>query len=260
MDGLNHWTIVSLRPASQQAAVRREIAARGATALALPSLRLVAMPDPEAASQALRSALLAPRCIYTSPAAVRFAARLQPATALRATSTFAIGRGTARALARHGVHAIHPDDHAMRSEGLLALAEFSPASIARAGNDIGLVTAPGGRGLLLHALRARGARVRVAEVYRRLPPRLDRRHADSLRSSLTPRAVLLTSAEALDHAFAQLPADAAQRLRESIAVASSTRLAQHAREAGFGTVIDAGSPTPRALLDALEAYARGPAR
>jgi uroporphyrinogen-III synthase len=117
-----------------------------------------------------------------------------------------------------------------------------------------VVTAPGGRGLLLRALRARGARMRVAEVYRRLPPRLDRRHAEALRSSNAPRAVLVTSAEALDHALALLPADAVARLRDSIAVASSARLAQHAREHGFVTTIDAGSPTPEALLDALQAF------
>jgi uroporphyrinogen-III synthase len=257
MDALSGWTIVSLRPASQQAAVRRAIAAYGATPLALPALRLAAMPDAELAAQALRGALLASCCIYTSPAAVRFARRLLPASALRAPRSYALGRGTAQALVRQGVAAIHPDERAMRSEGLLALPEFSAPALARSDGEIGLVTAPGGRGLLLHALRARGARVRVAEVYRRLPPRLDRRHADALRRSRAPRALLLTSAEALEHALAQLPVDAGALLRACLAVASSPRLADVAHAAGFDAVIDAGATTPRALLDALAAHARG---
>jgi uroporphyrinogen-III synthase len=255
-DSLKAWTVVSLRPAGQQAAIKRAIAARGAIALALPALRLVPMPDRDASLVALRAALTCPQLVFTSPAAVRFAAALVPLRTDRSQRVFAVGRGTAHALARHGVEAIHPGDRAMRSEGLLALPDFAPQAIARAGGDIGLVTAPGGRGLMLRALRARGARLRVAEVYQRLAPRLDRRHAEAMRACTQPRAVLLTSAEALQHALAALPADAADRLRDSLAVASSPRLAQLAREEGFHAVIEAGSPTPEALLDALQGHAQ----
>ena len=146
MADLDGWTVISLRPSSQQGAVRRAVASRGATALALPALRLVAMPDAEAAQQSLRSALGSAQLVFTSPAAVRFGALLLPLAATRATHVYAVGRGTARALARHGLRAIHPDDNAMRSEGLLALPDFAPEAIARAGGDIGVVTAPGGRG------------------------------------------------------------------------------------------------------------------
>jgi uroporphyrinogen-III synthase len=260
MDRLDGWTVVSLRPSSQQAAMRRAIAARGAVPLALPALRLAAMPDAAAATQALRIALGSSTLVFTSPAAVRFADRLSPLRGTRALRIGAVGRGTARALARHGLRAIHPGEHAMRSEGLLALPEFSAAAIAQAGGDVGLVTAPGGRGLILHALRARGARVRIAEVYRRLPPRFDRRHADALRASAAPRALLLTSAEALTYALERLPADALACLRAALVVASSERLARLAREHGFAAAIEAGAPTPQALLDALQAQVRGERR
>ena len=235
--------------------MKQAIAARGATALALPALRLASMPDGDATRQALRAALDSALVIFTSPAAVRFAARLQPLRGIRAAQVHAVGLGTARVLARQGLDALHPAADAMHSEGLLALPSLASAAIARAGGDVGLVTAPGGRGLLQQALRARGARVHVAEVYRRLPPRLDRRHGDALRASATPRAVLVTSAEALDHAFARLPTEAAARLRDSVAVVSSARLAERARQHGFATIIEASAPTPAALLDALQEFA-----
>jgi uroporphyrinogen-III synthase len=152
------------------------------------------------------------------------------------------------------VRAIHPGERAMRSEGLLALPDFSPDAIQRQQLDVGLVTAPGGRGLILHALRARGARVRLAEVYRRLAPRLNRRHHQRVLESRAPRAVLLTSAEALDNALTALPTAAADVLRDALAVASSARLASLARERGFAYAIEAGAPTPHALLDALEGH------
>lgn len=254
MAELSGWTVIALRPADQQAALRRTIEARGARALALPALRLGAAPDADAARRALRRALAATRVLFTSPAAVRFAARLVPLRAHAGRPVHAVGTGTARALARHGLHAIHPAAGLMHSEGVLALPDFAPGALA--GHTVGLVTAPGGRGVLKQVLAERGAALRVAEVYARLPPRLDRRHAEALRASSAPRAVLVTSAEALGHALAQLPADAAASLRDSVAIASSARLAEMARARGFAATLDAGSPQPAAMLDALAAAAR----
>jgi uroporphyrinogen-III synthase len=253
------WTVISLRPVPQQASMRRAIAARGAHALALPALRLGPMADATAARRALRAALSCPRVLFTSPAAVSHAAALAPLTCGARQRMFAVGRGTARALARHGVVATHPAEHAMRSEGLLALPDFAPGSFTREHAAVGLVTAPGGRGLLAHALRARGAQLHVAEVYRRLPPRFDRRHRDALLASSAPRALLLTSGEALDNVLAGLPPEALVPLRDSLVVASSARLAQQARDSGFARTLEAGAPTAQALLDALEAHARGTA-
>jgi uroporphyrinogen-III synthase len=250
------WTVISLRPASQQAAMRRAITARGAHMLGLPALRLAPMEDAAGARRALRAALSCPRVLFTSPAAVRYAAALAPLACGARQRMFALGRGTARALARHGVAATHPAGDAMRSEGLLALPDFAPRSFPREQAAVGLVTAPGGRGLLARALRARGAKLHVAEVYRRLPPRFDRRHRDALLASRAPRALLLTSAEALDNALAGLPPEALVPLRDALVVASSARLAQRARECGFERTLEAGAPTAQALLDALQAHAQ----
>lgn len=236
------WTVVCLRPRADQGAAGRAVAARGGTALALPGLRLVAMRDGAAAREALQAALACEATVFTSPAAVRFAARL---ARLPPRAAFAIGAGSAAALRRHGVVALQPDADAMHAEGLLALPAL--ASAAR----VGLVTAPGGRDVIAPALQARAKAVVLAHVYRRRPPRWRDDEIAALEASASPRAVLVSSAEALAHVLAQLPASARTRLLDAHAIASSERLHAIAREAGFARVSRAASPMLDAMLDAI---------
>ena len=248
------WTVIALRTAVDGRAATAAIAARSARALVLPALRLAPATDPVRVREELHAALRADALIFTSPAAVRFAARLTPLTAHVPHDVFAVGRGTAQALQLHGIAARHPPPGAMHSEGVLALPALSPPP-AR----VGLVTAPGGRGLLASGLEARGAQVLVANVYRRVEPRLRARHIEQLLHSAPPRAVLLTSAEALHNALRLLPAAARHCLLDAVAVASSARLTQLAREKGFHTCVEARAPDLDSLLEALAAHAKGAA-
>nr|WP_254696181.1 hypothetical protein [Lysobacter enzymogenes] len=83
--------------------------------------------------------------------------------------------------------------------------------------------------------------MRRADIYRREPARLDRFMVARLSQA---RALLLalSSGEALQRVLAQLPPPAAARLREARVSAASERLAQSAREAGFGDVGVAAGP------------------
>jgi uroporphyrinogen-III synthase len=119
-----------------------------------------------------------------------------------------------------------------------------------AGKRIALVGAPGGRGLLGEQLAARGAQLRDVHVYRRMPPRLNRRHADALLRLPASALILLSSGQALGHLCRLLPAPALARLRAATAVVSSERLAAAAGEAGFARIIRATSALPADLLDA----------
>ena len=244
---LSDWSVVCLRPAVQQAVVRRAVTKRGARHVALPGLRVVALP----ADEALRDALACAVVVFTSPAAVRFAARSMPLTLRRGALAFAVGAGTARALARQGIATISPPPDAMHSEGLLALSQWKGIT-----GPVGVITAPGGRGTIAAELAWRGLEVRRAEVYQRLPPRLDARHQRALMQSPAPRAVLVSSAEALDGALDALPPACRTHLLDSLAVACSARLAELARARGFSRVIVATAPTAAAMLDALEARAK----
>lgn len=136
----------------------------------------------------------------------------------------------------------------MDSEGLLAL----PALQRVRDRDVGLVTAPGGRGLLAPTLRERGAHVRRADVYERDATAPSARAIAQLRAMDGPAALALTSAEALTSVLAALPPDAAAILRSARAIAASERLAALARDHGFENVIVARGPRVRDLFQALD--------
>ena len=239
------WSVVCLRPSMQQAAVRTAVTARGARHVTLPGLRLAALPTTAQLGLALDCAAV----VFTSPAAVHFAARQQALVLRSSALAFAVGAGTAAALARYGIDAIAPAADAMHSDGVLALPHWQHVV-----GVVGLVTAPGGRGVIAAGLVRRGLTLIRAEVYQRLPPRPDARNLRTLLASAAPRAVLVSSGEALEGILAVVPAQARTRLLESVAVASSPRLADLTRSCGFTTVVLAPAPTATAMLDALQQH------
>lgn len=244
------WYVISLRPRGAHAAVRRAAARHGAGVVALSPW--VLRPRSDAATRAaLDAALQAPRVLFTSPAAVRAAVALHPLAGLAAREWFAVGAGTATALRRAGVDRVTAPDR-MDSEGLLAL----PGLRDLGGTDLGLVTAPDGRGVLAPALRARGARILRADVYEREPVRPDARAVDALLALEGPAVLLLTSGGALARLVEILAPAAMAKLRQCTVVAASDRLCAMARDAGFMATMCAAGPRPAQLLAAAASAAR----
>lgn len=235
--------LVITRPVGTAGALARRVRALGGTPVSLPGLALRGPDDVAAVRIALRKGLADELVIFTSPAGVRHAAALAP---LRSQAmVLAVGQGTARALRRHGVR--DPLAPARQdSEGLLA----HPALQNLRGRRVTLVGAPGGRGLLRGQLAARGARLREVQVYRRVPPRLDRRHVAAMQALPRSAWVLLSSNEALQNLCRLLPPPALARLRAATAVVSSERLAAAARAAGFSRIVLAASAVADDLLAA----------
>jgi uroporphyrinogen-III synthase len=217
----------------------------------LPGIKLAPPIELQTARAQLQQAMTCDRVIFTSPAAVRYARLLQPLTLPRSALVFAPGRGTSEALRREGLVAAHPPAGAMNSEGLLAMPAFATNQ-----GTVGIVTAPDGRGVIDAALRARGFTLHAANVYRRIAPPIARAAIDALRASSAPRALLLTSAEALRNVIASLPQDARARLRDSLVIASSERLSQIASDLGFRARRVGTAPDTASLLDTLAAYAK----
>lgn len=247
---LNRWYVLSLRPLREHGATRRRAAQLGARCVAVSTLKLEALP----AAAALRAALACPRVVVTSPAAVR-AAAAQPGWRPRlAQAWFALGAGSARALARAGVAAaqVHVPAQGHDSEALLAL----PGLRAVRGIAIGLLTAPAGRGLLARRLRQRGAALCVADVYRRLPLGVAPWRLRALAALDDRGALLFTSDEALAPLWQALPAEQKARWLARPCIVASDRLAARAGALGFRTVLRATGPSPAALLDALAAHVR----
>ncbi len=236
------WYVISLRPQGGHHALRRAARRHGAGLLALSPWRIHRRDD-DVTRTALRDALACPVVVFTSPAAVTAAQALQPLQAGDSQTWLAVGAGTAAALRRAGVRRVAFPAR-MDSEGLLAL----PALADIRGRDIGFVTAPDGRNLLMPTLAARGARLHRAEVYRREPVAVTARSLTALAGLQAPACLLLSSGGALEQLLAQLPAPLVARLLATRVVAASARLADAARDAGFAQVVLADGPRPAQML------------
>ncbi len=242
---LQGWIVLSLRPRGQHAGLRAAAAQQGARVLALSAFAIETLDDAHSRDDLAR-ALAADIVAWTSPNAVRAAAALQALKPRRGQAWLCVGDGTRRALQRFGIDAQRP--LRMDSEGLLAMPDLQGVR----GRSIGLVTAPGGRGLLQPTLRKRGARVLRADVYARQPLELTARALAGLDLALAaPERVLLALSS--QDAFDRLAAQAGGR-REALSrvavVTPSTRLAGVAREAGFTRIMVAANAGPSALLQA----------
>lgn len=237
---------MSLRPRGQHAALRAATTRYGARLLALSPIAIARVNDDDARAR-LRAALACDMVLFTSPNAAGAAHALQALQPRPGQVWLAVGEGTRRALARCGVDAASPTR--MDSEGLLAMPQLQGV----AGKHIGLVTAPGGRGQLVPALKAGGADVLRADVYRRVPTTIANVRWQALATALaSPERTLLalSSGEALHALQYQLPGDLRTPFCEAAAVAASARLAALARQTGFSRITVAADARPASLLHA----------
>nr|WP_276568228.1 uroporphyrinogen-III synthase [Xanthomonas euroxanthea] len=240
------WTLISLRPSGEHAPLRRAAARHGGRLLALSPWRLQTNHTPQALA-ALRQALHAPIAVFTSPAAVHAAHRLAPLQRPAQAHWVSVGDGTARALQACGIDTVIRPTR-MDSEGLLALPLFRQPLQA-----VGLITAPGGRGMLAPALEQRGARILRADVYQRVALRLRASSVQALADALPECVLALSSAEALTLVLQQLPTALIDALRQRPVVASSERMRESAHAAGFHQVVRAAGPLPEQLAAAAAA-------
>ncbi|AWH51825.1 uroporphyrinogen-III synthase [Stenotrophomonas sp. ESTM1D_MKCIP4_1] len=248
------WTLISLRPQGQHAGLRQAAAKRGGATVALSPWRLQRLQG-AAVEQRLNQALACPRVVFTSPAAVAAAAALQCLPSAQRGPWLTVGEGTARALHAQGIAEVNAPQR-MDSEGLLGL----PVLADVRGMQIGLVTAPGGRGLIAAQLQAAGAQIVRADVYQRVPLRVSRRNLARLAHSARPWLLAVSSGEALQRFWQQLPAPWQQRLSESVTVlAASDRLAAQARALGMARVVRSEGPTIAQMTAAAHGALTAPA-
>lgn len=239
--------VISLRPVGGHAPLRRAVAARGGHLVALSPVRIQRCGGDDVRA-ALASALDADVVVFSSPVAVAAASALAPLRARDGQHWYGVGTGTLRALERAGVAtALAPSR--MDSEGLLSL----PGLQQLQGRDVGLVTAPGGRGMISATLQARGARLVRADVYARVALTPSTRALARLHALDGPALLALSSGEALESVLAQLPPSALMVLRRSHVVAASPRLTMLAEARGFTRITQATDARPAALVRAMVA-------
>lgn len=243
------------RPADQAGALARLIEAAGGRALLYPAMDIEDLEPSRETAQLIARLEEYDLAIFVSPTAVRKAlalvrARREWPSGLRAA---ALGRGTRAELERQGIEAAFAPQAGADSEALLEL----PQLAAIAGKRVAIFRGEGGRALLADTLRARGARVELAECYRRTPPKTDFRPLASAWERNEVHAVTSFSSAGLRYLLEALGESAAHRLRGTPLFAAHERIGEQARRLGIGSVLIAGPGDPE-MLARLVAYFEAP--
>ena len=245
--------VIVTRPAAQAADWVLQLHARGIDAVALPLIGIAPAPDAPALTAAWQGLARQRLVAFVSPnAAEQFFAQRPPSAAWPvAVLAASPGPGTTHALIALGVPAaqiVEPalDAPQFDSEALwiqLASRDWRDASVL-------IVRGDGGRDWLADTLRGHGAQVAQLAAYRRIAPAFDAADEALLRAALDAPASCLwffSSSEAIDQ-LAALPMAAGADWRRAQAVATHPRIAERARQLGFGRVLQA-----RPSLDAIVA-------
>ena len=248
--------VLVTRPEGQAAGLMEGIQALGGAAAHIPLLAIEATAATPALTQIAAQLAHYRAVIFISANAVRIAwptlIRLQAAGWPSNVAAAAVGPGTARELKSLGVSQVVVPESRFDSEGLLAEAFFAEQACRE--QSFALIRGEGGRDFLAPSLRARGARVDEAAVYRRsLHPRALSRLEDWLAGGDATDTLLISSSESLQRVMAAATPMLAARLHSLCLVVPHPRIAEAARELGFARVAvsdggDAG------LLTHLQSY------
>jgi uroporphyrinogen-III synthase len=158
---------------------------------------------------------------------------------------YTVGASSARLLRGYGVDVIQPEGD-MSSEGLLSL----PALQSVDSDRVLIVKGEGGRTLLRDSLESRGARVEELAVYRRLRPEYDEGELGKRILQSGCECILISSGEGLHNMVSLLDEESLVRVRLLVLVVPGERVADQAREAGFGRIIIADNATDVAMVAA----------
>ncbi|QIB65253.1 uroporphyrinogen-III synthase [Kineobactrum salinum] len=248
--------VLVTRPAGQGDSLCQAIAGRGRPVHQLPLLELQPLPALSAQERARVLALDEfQHIIFISANAVRFGMAViedhwpQLPVGLH---WYAVGDGTARALAGHGVSAEVPGLE-MSSEGLLQLPGLSRVE----GHRVLLVKGEGGRGLLAGELARRGAQVETLACYRRCAPRYAGGEFVAALQRWQIGIILISSGEGLENMLALLDPAETSKLQSVTLLLPSARVAETAAAAGFRHRIVADNASDEAMLRALEQWQSG---
>ncbi|RMG36923.1 MAG: uroporphyrinogen-III synthase [Gammaproteobacteria bacterium] len=243
LQGLN---VLVTRPAEQAAEFSELISAAHGRPVGFPALEILGPEDKHAVRRQLGALDRLDLLIFVSANAVRYAFPLLPDQIPLDLRIAAVGRATGRALEAVGLEPTLVPDASFDSEGLLAL----PALQHIEGWQILIVRGNGGRPLLGDTLRARGAQVDYAEVYRR---RLPQRNPANLIANWERLVdvVTVTSVQILDNLFTLLGEAGSERLRATPLVVASERIAREAADRGCEQVLVAPSALDRDMLATL---------
>ncbi|HUR87838.1 MAG TPA: uroporphyrinogen-III synthase [Ramlibacter sp.] len=240
--------VVVTRPAAEAAQWQHELHARGFDAIALPLIDIQPIADASALQQCWARIDSYRAAMFVSANAVRgfFAAKLGRASFT--PRAWATGPGTHNALLAAGVAASQidcPAEEALRFDSE-SLWESIQAQCHQGGRVL-IVRGGEGRDWLEQRLAEKGVAVEAVAAYSRQRPHWTH-HERAVAASAADSAWILSSSEAIANLQALLPG---QRWDGASAVATHPRIAQAARDAGFGVVCESRPSMPE-VIAALE--------
>jgi len=248
---LNNLGVVITRPAHQSAPLYRLLEGYQARPLLFPVLEIVDPTDLTQLRVVLAELKNCDIAIFISPNAVERAQKwINSAGGLpERFQIAAIGQGTARTLARFGLSADILPEKNFDSEALLACPELAEVC----GRQIIIFRGQGGRELLGEELTRRGALVRYAEVYQRIPASPDSQELIARISQYDLHVAVVTSSEILRVFWDLLPVRGREWLSElAHLVVFSNHTATLGRNLGLRGPIHLARPaTDQAIIEIL---------
>lgn len=241
--------VLVTRPREQAESLCALIEAAGGRALRLPLLDIAPIDDPAPAAKLFARRKPWDWLIFASANAVRFTLAIHGGSFSPPESTrvAAIGQATAETLNKAGIRVDLIPKPQFNSESLLASPEMTNVT----GKSVLIVRGEGGRAHLGQTLKARGAEVAYAEVYRRMLPEGDIAHWVDLWRQGGIDVVVITSGEALNN-LASLLGEAKHEFAERTPlVVIGTRVEQLARDQGWRRVTSAEPASDQAITEAI---------
>lgn len=247
--------VIVTRPAHEAQDWAARLRERRFDAVALPLIDIAPAADPEPLRQAWRDISCYAAVMFVSGNAVREFFRAQPAGCSFTPRAWAPGPGTGDALLAAGVDRARiavpaHDAEQFDSEALWAQVKSSlrpgdAVLIVRGGDGEGRGK---GREWLSAQIAQSGAEARDVAAYRRAVPQWSEAERHTARGASVDALWLFSSSEAVANLAVLVPGQDWSRAR---ALATHPRIAQAAREAGFGVVAEA-RPAFEAVVTALE--------
>ncbi len=245
--------VLLTRPAQQSKGLIELIRAQNWHAILFPVIEIKPMADKSRISAILNRLSSYDLAIFTSSNAAEYFCRQTTGTALPATVKIAaVGRASAIALATQGLKASIVPEGRFTSEGLLQ----HPALQTASGQKILIVRGQGGRPWLAEQLQLRGAEVEYIEVYRRVLPEHPALQTLAQFEQIAAKelaVIVCTSNEGIDNLMKLAAKEIQEKLMTTPLVVLSTRMEQHARQAGFGNgVFVADNATDKAIVETIQ--------
>ena len=250
MNSLRGLRVLNTRPAEQAKALSQAIEAAGGQAIECPALVISSIEKDWLSS--LPELNQVEQAIFVSANAADYCLKELVKKQLPwpdSIRVIAVGQATARTLTNYGIRVDFIPEVA-DSEHLLALEILQTVTK----KTILLFKGEEGRTLIAETLSARGAKLFIFEVYKRLKPRIDPKHLYSLWHNDAVDIILFTSQQAMQNIFLLFGKEAYDWLCSKPCLVISKRLAKEASLLGIQTIIVS---TPATILETLHQFKQG---